>query len=138
MIAAARFETAGTIEGEVLFADGLPGFESSHRFVLVASPTLEPFTMVKGLDDASPAFLAIDPRLVAPAYDSDLPSSDRARLGADPSQPLVWLAVVSPKADGSATVNLRAPIVISPSSMRGVQLVRDDTRYPLNHPFQPE
>jgi flagellar assembly factor FliW len=46
--------------------------------------------------------------------------------------------VVSPKADGSATVNLRAPIVISPSSMRGVQLVRDDTRYPLNHPFQPE
>lgn len=125
------------VAGEILFADGLPGFEGSHRFVLIASPTLEPFTMVKGLDDRGPAFLAIDPREVAPEYDAALDAMDRARLSVDAAQPLVWLAVVSPKPDGSATVNLRAPIVINPSSMRGLQLVRDDARYRLDHPFRP-
>jgi flagellar assembly factor FliW len=44
----------------------------------------------------------------------------------------LWLAIVSPDAEG-AKVNLRAPIVINPESMRGVQVLEGDQAYPLDY-----
>jgi flagellar assembly factor FliW len=124
------------IDGEIAFPDGLPGFEGCHRFVLVGSPDFEPFTMLKGLGDHAPAFLAIDPRRMDPAFPVELGSRERLRLGARPDETLLWLALVAPKPDGTATVNLRAPIVISPSTLRGLQVVSDEKVYRLDHPLK--
>jgi len=128
----------------VTFADGLPGFESSRRFVIMSSPALDPFMCLQGLGDGAPSFLTIDPRLIVKDYPCELGSSDRTRLemragrtaGPDPrSEPgvrLLWLAIVSPDAAG-ASVNLRAPLVINPETMRGVQVLEGDDAYPLDY-----
>ena len=44
--------------------------------------------------------------------------------------PLLWLAIVS-VTDTGATANLRAPIVINPQSMRGLQLLPAASEQPL-------
>jgi flagellar assembly factor FliW len=119
----------------VTFADGLPGFESYRRFVLVASPVLSPFTLVQGLDEGAPSFVAIDPQLVDHGYVTSLETADLARLQADAGRPLLWLALITPRGNGEATVNLRAPLVINPGSMRGIQFIPPDSPYRIDHPL---
>jgi flagellar assembly factor FliW len=126
---------AAVHEEVVTFADGLPGFESNHRFVLVASPSLDPFTLLQGVGSDAPSFVAIDPRQVEPAFVGEVGTADRARLDAASDAPLVWLALVSAREHAPATVNLRAPIVINPASMRGIQIVPVESPYRLDHPL---
>src|SRR5262245_7305419 len=97
-------------KGVITFADGLPGFEAHRQFVLVASPSLDPFTCVTSVDAGGPSFLAIDPRRVLDGYESELAPADLRRLQAEPGALLVWLSIVT-AADEHATVNLRAPLV---------------------------
>ena len=64
-------------------------------------------------------------------------SADLARLKRDEPTPCCgsrW----SPRATtAQATVNLRAPLVINPASMRGIQLIAAESRYPIDHPLGP-
>ena len=107
----------------IAFAEGLPGFEHQRRFVLLSGPSVEPFTVLRGLGPDAPSFATIDPRTIVPEYAPRLGPQDLARLDAAPGDTLVWLAIVSLDASGEATANLRAPVVISPASLRGVQLI---------------
>jgi len=116
----------------ITFTDGLPGFEECRHFVVMSSPTLEPFMCIQGLGEDAPSFLAIDPRLVVDDYRCELGESDRTRLETPTGRPLLWLAIVSPDA-GGAKVNLRSPVVINPETMRGVQVLEGDQAYPLDY-----
>lgn len=120
----------------VRFPAGLPGFESCRHFVVLSASRLAPFTALHGLDDPHPTFLTIDPRQVAADYAVPLGPADRARLGLDgaPEAPLLWLAIVRID-DQGATVNLRAPIVVNPVSMIGVQVLGADSDYAAEHPL---
>jgi flagellar assembly factor FliW len=120
--------------GTIRFAQGLPGFEQCREFVLMTSPTLEPFACLKGVGTDAPAFLTIDPRKVQADYHRALGPADTARIAATERTALVWLALVHPREAG-ATVNLRAPIVINPDTMRGLQIVDADPTYALDHPL---
>lgn len=128
----------GTFTGRqrdiVTLVDGLPGFEECRRFLLLSSPTIEPLFCLQGLDDGQPSFLAIDPRLVAPDYSCRLDDLQRRRLGATDDTPLLWLAIVRVADDGT-TVNLRAPLVVNPERMRGLQLLAGHDDCDTNHPL---
>jgi flagellar assembly factor FliW len=112
----------------------MPGFESCRKFVVAVNPDLAPFTALSGVDESTPAFLAVDPRLVLHGYDTPLDDTVRHQLGAAPGDTLLWLALVRATGD-RALVNLRAPIVINPQQMRGVQLVPPDSPYSTDHPL---
>lgn len=127
---------AAVPDGMVTFADGLPGFEACRRYLLITSPDSEPFAVVQGSGDQGPSFVAIDPRLVAGDFRAELDAGDLARLDARPSDTLLWLSIVTPNDDGPATVNLRAPLVINPVSMRGIQRIIVDSQYGIDHPLQ--
>lgn len=116
----------------VMVPDGLPGFERCRRFVIIAAPTLDPLTCLQGLDDPHPSFLAVDPRLVVPDYELALPPAACHRVDARDDEPLVWLVLVRLHAD-TALVNLRAPVVVNPRRMIGVQVIPVDSRYPVDH-----
>ena len=125
----------------VHFPEGIPGFESCRRYVVVTSPSLEPFCSLQGQGPDAPAFITIDPRRLAPDFPCSLEATDRARLhlaaddGPD-SGPLLWLAIVS-VSDSGASANLRAPIVINPQTMRGVQLLPAASEQPLAFALTP-
>jgi len=118
------------------FADGLPGFETCHQFVLISGPALDPFTIVQGVGEAGPSFAAIDPLRVTGGYRADLQASDRARLGVDAGEDLLWLALICPRPGLEPTVNLRAPLVINPRTLRGIQLISSESTYRVDHPLR--
>jgi len=114
----------------VEFPSGIPGFESHRRFVLIASAELSPLGCLKAVDASDVSFLVLDPRLLFFNYDLTLSEFERARIGADAGEPLLWLAIVT-ITEKEATANLRAPVVINPSKMIGCQLIRENDQYPV-------
>jgi len=130
-----RFGKCAALAADVVtIAEGVPGFERCRRYVLATSADITPFTCVHGLDDSRPSFLAIDPRLVVDGYAQTLDAVQRQRLDATTDEPLLWLSLV--RTDGDrATVNLRAPIVINPRRMLGLQVIPADSAYALDHPL---
>src|SRR5262245_45047874 len=116
-------------ESIVEFSDGLPGFEGCRRFVLMGGPTIQPFTIVQGVGPGAPAFAAIDPRRVVADFKAVLQPADLARLGADDTTPLVWLALVSTRDLDRPTANLRAPLVINPATLKGIQVIDQETPF---------
>jgi flagellar assembly factor FliW len=117
----------------VMFPDGIPGFESCRRWVVMAADEGTPFRTLHAVDSGEGWFLAIDPRVVFAGYRCDLSSADRRRLGATDDEPLIWLSLVMVEANGALTVNLRAPIVINPRTMTGQQVMPHSCLYPLRH-----
>jgi flagellar assembly factor FliW len=123
-----RFGTFPVAAADVVhFAHGLPGFESCRQFVLIAAPELLPFTCLHGID-AGPPFLTLDPRQIVAGYTSPLGAAERHRLEAAPES----AAVARDRARGRSaiTANLRAPIVINPRRMLGLQVMGPTPRGP--------
>lgn len=118
----------------VTLAAPMPGFPGCRQFVLASAPGLAPFTSLNGLDEPRPSFLAIDPHLVLAGYQVTLDDTTRRQLELEGDEPLLWLALVHFR-DDAALVNLRAPIVINPRRMRGLQLVPHDSPYATDHPL---
>jgi flagellar assembly factor FliW len=114
----------------VEFPSGIPGFESHRRFVLIASAELSPLGCLKSVDSSDVSFLVIDPRLLSFGYDITLSELERARIGAGPDEPLLWLVIVT-ITESDATANLRAPVVINPGKMLGCQVIRENDQYPV-------
>ncbi len=117
----------------ITFPDGLPGFEACRRFVILSSIQMAPIQCLHAVDGPPASFLAIDPRLVLTSYRSVLSQADRLRLGVADEGPLLWLALLTVAEDGSASANLRAPIVINPSRMIGFQVMPHNSLYPLRY-----
>ncbi|MBP7779421.1 MAG: flagellar assembly protein FliW [Acidobacteria bacterium] len=128
-----RFGTFAVAPADVVhFAHGLPGFERCHRFVVVTAPELAPFTCLHGLDTTGPSFLTLDPRQVVSGYHVPLGAGELARLDARSDEPLLWLAIVHVD-DLAITANLRAPLVINPRRMLGLQVMNADTAFATDH-----
>lgn len=121
-----------SVDDIVTFPHGVPGFEACRRYVVVAPPETAPFAWLQGLDSPEPAFLAVDPRLVAPDYPVTLSVAERARLGAEEPDRCLWLAIVRVQGD-RLSANLAAPIVINPARMLGLQALPADARYGTDH-----
>ena len=122
-----------TASEAVTFPDGIPGFESCRRFVIMAAEDATRLRRLHAVDGVGASFLAIDPRVVLEGYRCELTVADRRRLGATDDEPLLWLALVMMEETGALTVNLRAPIVINPRTMTGQQVLPHDCLYPLRH-----
>lgn len=126
-------ETLEAAPGQVVtIRDGLPGFEQCRRFVVISSPDLEPLVQLQGLDGSRPSFLAIDPRRVQPGYDTVLSPADRQRLAAGERDVLLWLVLVHLEGE-RLLANLRAPVVINPQRMLGLQVVAADSPHETHH-----
>lgn len=130
-----RFGSFPGNSGDVItMPEGLPGFETCRRFVIVTASTLAPFTCLQGLEGGRPSFLALDPRVILTDYAATLSSSDRHRLDVRDHDDLLWLALVR-LGDDAASVNLRAPVVINPRRMIGLQSIDAERPYDTNHPL---
>jgi flagellar assembly factor FliW len=128
--------TADHPHAVIEFPDGLPGFEGCRKFVIISGRAVEPFIILQGLGPGAPAFAAVDPLSVVGGYRPQLQESDLSRLQAGPDTPLLWLAIIALPTSGAPTANLRAPLVINPAALRGIQLIVGDSTYRVDHPLQ--
>lgn len=136
-----RLETLEIPEQMVLeFPHGLPGFESHKSFALIDEGRYLPFRWLQSLGDPYVAFMVIDPELVIGAYNVDVTELDVECLELiEGNDPEVLCILVMPEDVRSATINLKAPIVVNRSRQRGKQVILTDERYPLRYrAFNPE
>jgi flagellar assembly factor FliW len=122
----------------VEFPVGVPAFEQCRHFVLMASPSIDPFQCLHAVDGPAASFLVINPKLVFPEYRCKLSPADRDRFQVTDQAPLLWLVLVSLKDNGEAFANLRAPVVINPARMIGYQVMPHDSLYPMRYPMVSE
>jgi len=130
-----QIETIEIPEEMVLeFPHGLPGFESQKSFALIEEARYLPFRWLQSIVDPYITFMVIQPELVVEQYDVDVVGFDVECLelveGIDPD---VFCILVMPEDVRSATVNLKAPIVVNRPRQRGKQVILTDERYPLRY-----
>jgi flagellar assembly factor FliW len=118
----------------VSFPEGIPGFESCRRFVLILADELSPLTCLQALDAPYPSFLAADPATVRPDYEPALSGADRSALGLADGQPL-WLVILT-LGMHQVTANLKAPVAINPMTMTGRQVLLEDPAYSVCFPVE--
>lgn len=111
------------IKSEVRLPMGMMGFERVKDYVLIVNPGEEPFEWLQAKGNPGLNFVVINPFLVVPEYQPDIPESDAAFLGLTSPADALLLNVVTVRGADYATVNLKGPIVINRRTRIGKQVI---------------
>ncbi len=124
--------TAPSVE-VLYFADPIPGFPAHRDYVLVPGDTAGLLFWLQSVAPDGPRFLAVSARHFFPDYHPEVPPAVRSELGLDvPDQAQILCLVTVPDGDPTAaTANLRAPVVVAPSTHCARQVVQSDVHLPL-------
>jgi flagellar assembly factor FliW len=116
---------------ELLFPEGLFGFERYTRYLLIGHKQEIPFLRFEALENRALAFYVIDPFLAYPDYTPSLSQADLEDVGVLHEAKLIVLAIVYTK-ERPFTMNLSAPLLIHWSKRLGKQLLlQNDPEYPI-------
>ncbi len=127
---------AAPLNNKVRLPMGILGFEQIKEYVLLANPEEEPFAWLQVEANASLAFIVIDPFLVMPEYQPDIPQSDVDFLGLDDPRDARLLNIVTIHSPNQATVNLKSPIVINRRTHIGKQVIlANASDFSVQHPL---
>jgi flagellar assembly factor FliW len=119
----------------VTFAEGLPGFPEARRFLLLEGNTPNDlFYWLQCVDDGDTAFTLIDLYQVKPDYNPLVDPEEIAELGDLEGQSLeIYNVAVIPEEIKLMRVNLKAPVVINPVTMKGKQVIVCNEEYNVRH-----
>ncbi len=123
-------------EDIIRFEEGLIGMPQLRRMVLLNYTEVAPILLLCSLDDPQIAFLVLEAKAHVPDYAPQFPASLKQQLGLTVGEAPLTLVIVTIAAEWTeSTINLRAPIVIAPRTMRGAQTVLTDSAYQLAEPL---
>lgn len=115
---------------------GLLGFEHIKRYALLQNAGEKPFRWLQVIDQPDLAFLVLPALEVFPEYEPDVPAEDVKFLGLNSPDDALVFNIVTLGAKGSATANLKGPIVINRFTLQGKQVVlANASRYSIQHPL---
>jgi len=123
-------------EAVLTFPAGLLGFPEWTRYVMLDHDTDAPFKWLHCAEEASLAFVVIDPALVNPNYRVTISSEARFEVeGSETDEMSLAVILTIPSDDpSSVTANLRGPLLMNPRTRLCKQLVLTEdypTRYPV-------
>jgi len=113
---------------------GLLGFEQIKDYVLLVNPAEAPFAWLQVEANVSLAFIVIDPFLVLPGYQPNIPQGDVEFIGLKEPNDALLLNIVTVHGPNRATVNLKGPIVINRVTRVGKQVIlANASEYSIQH-----
>jgi flagellar assembly factor FliW len=136
-VASTRFGSMNVpAEALLTFPSGLLGFPDWTRYVMLDHDTDAPFKWLHCMDEASLAFVVIDPALFNPNYQVTISPEARIEVEGSETDGLSLVVILTiPSDDPSAvTANLRGPLLMNPRTRLCKQLVLTEdypTRYPV-------
>ena len=123
-------------KNNVRIPTGLLGFEQIKDYVLTTNPEEEPFAWLHVEDNSALAFVVIDPFVVLPDYQPDLPQADVESLQIKSAGDAILLGIVTINENQPPTVNLKGPIVINRHTHTGKQVIISNAgNYSVKHPL---
>lgn len=115
---------------------GLLGFEQIKEFVLISNPGETPFQWLQVAGDPSLAFLVVSPFEVLADYAPDISNEDIQSLQLEEPADALILNIVTLRARGRSTVNLKGPLVLNQITRVGKQVVlANAAEYSVQHPL---
>jgi flagellar assembly factor FliW len=128
------------LEGETVIhlPSGLLGFEQIKQFVL--SPATEAlFYWLRAQSEPGLSFLVVCPFEVLPEYAPDIPAEEVRALGIECPDDVILFNIITLRANGPATINLKGPIVMNRFSRIAKQvIISNSADYSLQHPLVSE
>ena len=130
-------EPTETAETPVIeFVAPMPGFPALRRFVLVRMDEVGLLYKLTSVEVPDVRFLVAPPAPFFPEYAVDVDDESLEALGSSSADDLLLLLVINAgDKPGEATANLLAPIIVSQSTRRAVQLVLNKTGLPVRAPL---
>jgi flagellar assembly factor FliW len=120
----------------VRMPNGMLGFEAIKDYVLISNPAEHPFAWLKVQDNATLAFVVIDPFIALPDYQPDIPQADVEFLKLNQPDDAMLLGVVTIHNERRATVNLKGPIVVNRHTHVAKQvIIANASAYSVTHPL---
>jgi len=119
----------------ITFDEGLPGFPENKKFVILLENAREDtFCWLQSVDDGQLAFALLNVYTLKPDYNPLVNHEEVEALGSfEDNNLLIYNVVVIPDDIKQMRTNLRAPIVINPSTRKGKQVVLDNEEYQLKY-----
>lgn len=136
-VASTRFGVLDvSAEALLTFPSGLLGFPEWTRYVILDHDTNAPFKWLHCTEEASLAFVVIDPALFNANYQVTISPEARFEVeGSEADELRLAVILTIPSDDPSAvTANLRGPLLMNPRTRLCKQLVLSEdypTRYPV-------
>ncbi len=136
-LASTRFGSLNVpAEALLTFPSGLLGFSDWTRYVILDHDTDAPFKWLHCAEEASLAFVIIDPSLFNEHYQVTISPEARGEVEGNETDELGLAVILTiPSDDPSAvTANLRGPLLMNPRTRLCKQLVLSEdypTRYPV-------
>ncbi|MCL2708063.1 MAG: flagellar assembly protein FliW [Defluviitaleaceae bacterium] len=119
----------------ITFPQGLPGFPDTRKYLLLEGQAPGDLVyLLQCIDDGDVAFTLIDLYQVMPDYNPMVEPDEMIDLGEIKDTPLeIYNITVIPEEVRQMRVNLKAPIVINPVTMRGRQVIVSNDEYNIRH-----
>lgn len=127
----------GAFDGAVLdFAGGLPGFPALRQFRLeVLGPELQPFCLMRSVDESGICFTLLSPGAVFPDYKIEIDEQHVASLGLESADDALVLAIVT--LGEQPTANLLGPLVVNRHTLAAAQGVQYQMTHRAAEPLTP-
>ena len=122
-----KFKTSrfGDLEVEdtrtIQFPEGIPAFSALKRYVLMDYKDT-PLKWLQSIDNPDVAFIVAAPETVTAGYQVNVDEPVRRLLDLEQNEDLAVLLILRVEA-GKLIPNLKAPLLLNPASMKGMQLL---------------
>lgn len=116
-------------EKTIYFPNGLIGFESLRYYVVLPNEKDEFIWCIQSTEDPLVAFLLVDPQIFFPDYLIKPESNEYQVLGIEQDDPCFVLTTITIHQDKQISLNLVAPILYTPKTDRGYQIILEGTSY---------
>ena len=124
----------------IAFEKGIIGFEDWKKYTLVYDAEKEEdvsIVWLQAVDEPTLALPIMKPEIVYEAYDPIVEDEIINSLGENikDAELMVFCALTVPQDLTKMTINLKAPIIINVDTMKGVQLIADNSDYQVRYPI---
>ncbi|MEC4685241.1 MAG: flagellar assembly protein FliW [Nitrospirota bacterium] len=117
-----RFGSIEVPEEQVIhFPDGLFGFPGLKRYILMDHKETE-VKWLQAIDDPDVAFIVINPFLINPSYQFEVPDAAKKLIGLEDVDDLAILVIVRVE-NNNVMANFQGPLILNSATRRGFQLV---------------
>ena len=122
-------------ENYLLFPDGLIGFESLRKFIVMPNEKDGPLFWIQSIEDPQIAFVLTDPTGFYFDYKVVPDGRERQKLGIGEDDKCLVVSVVTVPPDRKITLNLAAPILFAPETNRALQVILEGTKFSSQTPL---
>lgn len=122
-------------ENIISFEEGLPGFESLNRFIIINNEgDNSPFSWLQSVENGDLAFVIMNPLVFLKDYTVTIDDFMVNSLEIEkPEDVMIYSVVVIPEEVSEISANLKAPIIINTKNKKGKQVILDNSEYHVRH-----